>query len=281
MAIGSVSMIIPIALEKVLNKKYGISIMPSSHIIKKENTEVIEEKFFNEKLPKETKKFSQKYIGKKVNWYGYPEQMIVLHKSQIEGMWGNIYDSKKLQFVVDLIKNSYENVEFECSYGIGNVVSLIEIKEEQNSFIEGTFDIDYDGKIKPYSIGDNDLDTYLGDENYISDNFDINLTEFLDFLEKNKLSIAYNLKTENTLREELKQLNIDEEDREIFEEFIKLENELKKSVENKHGDLGKFIVQLRDGHHRVMGAIEAGEEFVCVNLDKNSINEFKGHYKKV
>ena len=37
MALGSVSMAIPIALEKILNKKYGISIMPSSQDVIKES----------------------------------------------------------------------------------------------------------------------------------------------------------------------------------------------------------------------------------------------------
>jgi len=56
---------------------------------------------------------------------------------------------------------------------------------------------------------------------------------------------------------------------------------VKEAKESSSGDLGKFTVQLRDGHHRVMGAIKAGEEFVCLNLAKDDIDTFKGHYKKV
>ena len=66
-----------------------------------------------------------------------------------------------------------------------------------------------------------------------------------------------------------------------FNEFINLENGIKQSVENKDGDLGKFMVQLRDGHHRVMAAIESGEQYVCLNLAKDDINKFKGYYDKV
>lgn len=39
MAMGSISMIIPITLEKILNKKYGITIMPNSHNVVKESSD--------------------------------------------------------------------------------------------------------------------------------------------------------------------------------------------------------------------------------------------------
>jgi hypothetical protein len=39
------------------------------------------------------------------------------------------------------------------------------------------------------------------------------------------------------------------------------------------------MIQLRDGHHRVMATINAGEEYVCLNLDDESlpmVNEVNG-----
>ena len=40
-------------------------------------------------------------------------------------MWGNEYDSQKLQYVEDLIRHSEEYVELECSYAIGGLIELI------------------------------------------------------------------------------------------------------------------------------------------------------------
>ena len=45
--------------------------------------------------------------------------------------------------------------------------------------------------------------------------------------------------------------------------------------------MGEFRIQLRDGHHRVMGAIEAGEQYICVNLDKDDVKKFADRIKLV
>jgi len=109
-------------------------------------------------------------------------------------------------------------------------------------------------------------------------------------LEKNKFFLVYG-KTLEQLKEEVNQLRI--KNREEFDvdltavdfdylnEFIEIETNLNNAVDNKDGDIGDFRIQLRDAHHRVMGAIAAGENYICVNLEKNDIKRFKGHYTKV
>ena len=37
-------------------------------------------------------------------------------------------------------------------------------------------------------------------------------------------------------------------------------------MENNERDFGKLKVQLRDGHHRIFGAINAGEKYVMVDI---------------
>jgi hypothetical protein len=250
---------------------------------------IFEEEYFSEKLSDEIKENSAEYVGRSVTWYGDPNQMIVINKSQIEGMWGNIYDSEKMKFLTNLIKNSEENVEIECSYGIGDIVNFQEIKEHQISKNEGSFDTDYDGIDEPYSIGDEELDDYIGNETYIPDENMTSITEVDDFFIENKFKIAENIKSVEELKKEFYNLERDEDgedfkeesDYEAFNEYVRIEQEIKDAIKNKEGDIGLFTVQIRDGHHRIMSAIAAGEDKVCLNLTKEGIKKFKGHYQKV
>lgn len=248
-----------------------------------------EEEYFSNKLSDDIKENSAEYIGRQVTWYGDPSQMIVVNKNQIEGMWGNIYDSDKMDFLTNLIKSSEENVELECSYAYGSVVNFQEIKEHQIANFNNRFEIDYDGIKEPYSIGDADLDEYIGNETYIPDENYTSLTEVDDFFIENKFSLIENTKSLEQLKKEFYDLERDsdgedfkeEKDYNTFNEFIDIETKIKRAIENEDGDLGSFIVQLRDGHHRIMSAIAAGEDKVCVNLVKEDIEKYKGYYTKV
>jgi hypothetical protein len=124
----------------------------------------LNEDYFDATLPDNIKRLSNRYIGRGVTWYGDPNQMIVIHKDYVDGMWGNIYDSDKLNYVV---------------------------------------------------------------------------------------------------------------------EFIDMEESLKYTVDNEFGNIGDFRIQLRDGHHRVMGAIEAGENYICVNLDKDDVKLYADKITRV
>ena len=66
MGLGAVSMAIPIALEKILNK-WGISIMPKNQTKEEEQEEPIESFKVNKKLIKEKRKNFFKYKIKKIN----------------------------------------------------------------------------------------------------------------------------------------------------------------------------------------------------------------------
>lgn len=248
--------------------------------------------YFEPTIPdQEQKKHTVAYEGRNVIWYGDPEQMIVVHKDDIEEMWGNIYYEDKMEEVVQLVTDHEDMVEFEVPYAHGNVVELVDIEEEQRSEIEGGFEIDYDGKERPASTGSEELDAYIAHENLqesdIAEFEMMSDRELVDFINKNKLSIAKGRTNENALKEKIKELvanidiGIDEDDEEAIEAFIEYEKWAKEAVENNEGDLGEFRVQLRDGHHRVMGSIKAGEERVAVNLDKDDIKRFKGYYNKL
>jgi hypothetical protein len=263
----------------MLTESYRNRLKELAGIISENKT--INEDFFDEKLPSNIKKLSKRYIGRGVTWYGDPNQMIVIHKNYVDGMWGNIYDMDKFNYVVDMIRDSEENVEFECSYAMGSLVGFTDIKEEQQSKYSGRFEIDYEGKKEAASTGDNTLDTYVGNEDYMDEEYGLSSDEIIKFFDKNKFSLTEELNTIEKLKEEFYKLEHDDNDEYAFDEFINLENSLKEVVDDEMGDIGDFRIQLRDGHHRVMGAIEAGEKYICVNLDKDDIQKYSNKITRV
>ena len=226
-------------------------------------------------------------MGSQVTWYGDKDQMVVLPTSQVHGMWGNIYDNDKLKFVTELINTTDNmNVEFECSYGIGGVIDFRDIREEQEAVQQERFETDYDGKEleNAASTGDSNLDIYVGTE-------DIEYLDFIDnqvseenilmFFDKNRFSLIEERSTVGQLENTFKKLGPDESELEAFKEFIEYEKALKEAESNDDGDFNRFSVQLRDGHHRVFGAKAAGEDYVCVNLDKESIERYPEYITRV
>lgn len=243
--------------------------------------------YFNEKLPDEQKRGTNMYVGRGVTWYGEPAQMIVVRADQVEGMWGNIYDDAKLNEVVNMIRYSEDNVEFECSYGIGGVINLTDIIEEQQAVKRDSFIIDYDGKEEPASFNDEELDDYVGSE-YIDDSdiyFNLEDADMTDFMEKYRFQLAQGKMNEQAIidryNQELGELASVEENKEDLALYIDIEKRVKDAIQNQEGDIGKFMVQLRDGHHRVMGAIKAGEQYVCMNLAKDDVGKFSQYINRV
>lgn len=233
---------------------------------------------FEPTIDPQVKKLSARFVGRGVTWYGSPQQMIVIHKDYVDGMWGNIYDHEKMDELTEMIRNHDENVEIECSYAQGSIVNFQQIKEEQESFADGRFETDYDGKRKPASIGDDQLDSYIGSK-YLEEvgKYGTDLSMFVPF--KFKLALAEG--NDEGLAEKFKsmlqeKLGDDVTENEI-NDFIEIELELRNAIANDGGDLNTFRAELRDGHHRVFGAINAGEIYVCMNLDKDDIPLIEGY----
>jgi GNAT superfamily N-acetyltransferase len=239
------------------------------------------EQYYTTKISDDIKRHSHKYAGQNIIWYGDPDQMIVVRADQVEGMWGNIYDPEKQRYLAKLLRDYPEKIEIECSYGTGAVVNIRDIQEEQNAVAEDRFESDYDGKTRASSTGSKELDYYVGHEIEDMDFAGAISPEVNEFFENHKLDVVSERYTPEQLQEGFNSLNPDENEVEAFAEFIQFEIALKSAKDNGDGDFGKFIVQLRDGHHRVMGAIDAGEDYVCLNLEKDDIIRFEGHYHKV
>lgn len=238
---------------------------------------------FRGALEDEEKVGSVSYQGKRVIWYGTPGKMVVLHKSQIHGTWGNIYYPEKLQSLVDLINDSEEKVELECSYGIGKTVSPTEVIEHQQALSEDRFEQDYveytsrDGERTVYSTGDPKIDEYLGNpDRFIEDEL-YNLGDDVKEQLRRLHGISVTEKTPGeVIRKGTDYERLTEEEMEDIDHFVEMEESFRIAIDNNKGDIGNFVVQLRDGHHRVYGAMEAGEEYVCVDLTSDTLKNYIG-----
>lgn len=233
---------------------------------------------FTAKLSTIDKANTAKYRGKRVVWYGTPGKMIAIRKDHVDGRFGNIYDDEKLDNLVSLINSSETPVELSCSYGFLEKTTIDRVMEEQESFAKGRFQSEYDGKARPASTGDSRLDQYLGSE-YLDDIDDID-SDMKPFI-KLKTKLAFGKITVDQIKEKI------DFDYDALDDYIALEASLKDAIETNSGDIGSIRVQLRDGHHRVFGAIQAGEEYVCVNVadlsgDEINLNDLAAYsYIKV
>lgn len=59
------------------------------------------------------------------------------------------------------------------------------------------------------------------------------------------------------------------------EEIEDLEARLTEAIENEEGDIGKWSATVRDGNHRVFGAILGGESRVAIRIYDNDVQEIR------
>lgn len=251
-------------------------------IIRKNIRSTLIKEYFDMKLPEETKKLSNVYSGRAIVWFGDRERMVVVHKDQVHGMYGNIFDHEKLQWLKNVLKYSEEKIELECSYAMAERVDLSEIEEHQVAVHTDRFMIDYSHHEEPYSTDDDELDKYLGNEDYFDDEgYGPSSIELSQLLNSYKTKIGMGSAKISNFYDELESLKklddiIEEGDlKYVIPHFIEMEEKVKNAINNEWGDIGMIAIQLRDGHHRVIAAIESGEEYVCVNMAKDDFERFK------
>jgi len=229
-----------------------------------------------------------------VTWYGSPDQMIVIHKDYIDFTPENMFDDEKLEFLVDLIRDHDENVELECSYGSATVINFQDVIEEQKSVFLDEFELNYDGTVSAASIGDEDLDNYIGslglDQSELMQYESYDDPDLYEMLNKNRFYLIDG-KSNDYIKEIVNNLSIENEDTldeplsptdyEYVRFFMEIENKIFESVKDGLGDIGTLRVTLGDGNHRVSAAIDAGENYICVNLVEEDIIKFSEEIKEL
>lgn len=249
---------------------------------------------FDTTIDDDIKEHSNRYIGRGVTWYGSPDQMISVNKNYIDFTPENMFDDEKIEFLRDLIINHDENVEIECSYGSANIIKFQDILEEQQSVFLGEFEQNYNGTVSPSSIGDDELDNYIGSEELEESELmgyeSYDDPDLYEMLNKNRFYLV-NGKSNDYIKEIVNDLSIENEDMigepltsrdyEYVKIFMDIENKIFESIKDGWGDIGTMRITLGDGNHRVSAAIEAGEEFICLNLVEDDIIKYSNEIKEL
>ena len=117
------------------------------------------------------------------------------------------------------------------------------------------------------------------DLDWLNDDID-NQDDMAVFMENNKFALIEGKSLEDMIRE-FNSINPSPIQMECFKEFLEMNKMLLAAETNEDGDFNKFKIQLRDGHHRVFAAFEAGEKYVCVDMVEDDLKKYKGYYTLV
>lgn len=216
----------------------------------------------------------KEYYGSNVIWYGHEGTVLRVHKDNVYPVEGQIWHPSRLKDVKNYINQSPSRVQFIMGWGHANFIDFTDIQEQQEAVKNDYFESDYT-YTKPASIGDDNLDEYIGDPyEYAEANFWAN-DETYEFIRDTAFEFHPQKRSRAELIVEFQEFfpDHDEDDMETIEEWLDLEEELYEAIQNKDGDLGEILVQMRDGNHRTFGAIEAGEEYVYVMVEMQHTDE--------
>jgi len=225
-------------------------------------------------MPEETKKHRVFHDTRMIRWWGDPRQMVVVHKDRINHRVDNIFYPEKVERFKNFFKEADwrgERVDVECSYAFASVIEIIDVIEQQAAHIGGYLSHDY-GLSVPASTGDEDWDYYLGQED-----FELIIEKLMwpsvyreteAFFSKHRLDIVKYGKSPELIKELWKDTpyHDDEEDMEAFDVWMNFQLEMLEGIKKGEGDLGNIDIQIRDSNHRLKAAIAAGEEYVCIEI---------------
>lgn len=213
-------------------------------------------------------KFAEKndnfYYGRNVAWIGDNGRMLRVPASELTPREDNIFDFDKMAAVKKHIENSEEQVIFEAPIAQIVVVDFNLIEDTQKSYYSGGFETDYNIN-EPFSLGDEDLDMYVGNPEKWNDENCIPSYDDVLLFEKDPKEWIKDWSMDEDPSEWTEDEKEDYESMlEAIEQHKNVRNEIKEAVENEDGDIGEYWVDLRDGNHRAFGAIASGEPFVWV-----------------
>lgn len=229
----------------------------------------LHEQYYNHKLSNDDKRGNVKYVGKNITWYGLPGRMAIVPVKYIRFLWGNIFDPEKTKSLINMIKTSDENIEIKCAYALANHISITSIIETQEAFVEGRFETDYEDMVEPYTIGDEDMDKYLGTTNVDELDMFYRIGEAEGFIEKYRFKIATGQSDPDKVMKVAETYDWFEDEKEYIESFIEMETNILEAIERNDGDLARPDIQLRDGNHRALAAMNVGEDYICVNINES------------
>jgi hypothetical protein len=182
------------------------------------------------------------YDGRRVRWLGEEGRMLKVGWDRLHALAGNIFDADKVVTMIAYARNQDDKPVWKAppAWVDSHGVSIQDIEESQQAFERGEIEASY-GMTRPYSTGDDDLDVYIRDR-------------------RNILHQLAKCKAEDC--------EFDSERDELQELVDRMEPEIEEAVRLGSGDLGKVMVQLRDGHHRAAMAYAMGEPWIWVYVPR-------------
>jgi len=171
------------------------------------------------------------FPGRRVAWHGHEGRMIRIDADYLVPLDGNIFYPEKLAAVEEAVQgaSASDPLVFDAAYGMAFVIDAVRVAESIQYHEEGS--------TQPvYTTGRRDLDAYLA-----------NKDEYLE---------AFGDPS-------------DPDDEEVQAEDQRMQKALAEAERTGRGDLGKLGFQVRDGNHRVFGALLGGEPFVWLILEEN------------
>lgn len=203
------------------------------------------EDYFPESASGELEDEQTPYFGRNVVWIGDDNKMVRAYPEYMQHISGNIFDPDKLAAVVSGIQHHPERVYFYAPYGTASRIDLQSVAESQVYWED-------EGLDRPFTTGDEELDEYLKDpDEAILNELPYDRSRFFE--------------------------PGDPEWETVRADFDK---RLQEALDDEDGDLGEWVITVRDGNHRAFGSVLAGEPYVYVRLEDNQYQDLMHSKKK-
>lgn len=202
-------------------------------------------------------------VAKRVNrvaWIGDPDRLLYVEADDLWPRKDNIFYRDKLAEVAAIVQDAdpVDPVPFEPGYAFPEVIGLIDIRDS----------IQYasDGDSPVWTSGDEELDAWLADrEQFIEDNLDdyyeYDDDEWDEDEDEEDVDLSASMEAAEAAAKQR-----------LIEAMEAMEQQ---AVAGEWGDIGRIVYQVRDGNHRIFGAIAGGEPGVYVKVDPKDIQQVR------
>jgi len=216
----------------------------------------------------------KKYHGRNVIWYGTEGNNLKINAKYVSSREDNIFDTDKLISVKNYILRSEEPVEFEICVADVRKIDFDYIEETQMAYASDRLDMEY-SLSRPFTTGDEECDLFIRD--FLSWS-----QQHLMYFDEDYIDVDERTIDMARLKKELEDGDIEsdtyEEYADMHEEYKNVMDYLKEAEEKSYGDYGQLWAVMRDGNHRVMGAIMANEPYIYVTpYDLKYANKFNAN----
>jgi len=223
------------------------------------------------KLSDNIKSNTKYYEGDKIRWFSKNGNLVVVKSEDIvEISSGNLTNYEKVKTYTKQIESYDDIFELTVGYAYVDEVTFNDFLAQRSgsdfNYLDGhkltTSDLTLDEYIQMDEIDDVDGLEYVDDE-------------VMQIMEKYRFSGAYSKFNPDIIKGELEKADEYNTNESEIETFLDLEQSLFDAIENESGDFGKLRYQLRDGHHRVLAAIECGETYIALDVVQDSMNSYR------